>query len=163
MSDTERLARRVADQYGVEPVPGYRVQGATLALPIVGRTLGQVTVGIGTYLILRFVGHPAYMLEVEGPSTAKGNQGSEGLRITSRAGPFDAVLVLLGQVVAAATATEDGALSVRFANGGEFTVDAPDGYETWQLHDAESDYLLVTHAGGGLVQFGSTPHDIRER
>ena len=129
----------------------------TLSLPIVGRVLSQVSVGIGYYLILKFWGQPDYEIAIEGESSVSPGDGAPIAQLTSRSSRFDPVIELLGVAVATATASGRGALLINFANGGSFSVEAPNGFETWQLRDEDNTYVVVTHAGGGIVECGERP------
>ena len=150
----EGLARSIAERYGVTPVPGFRVDMEELVLPIVGRRLSMVAVAEGNwYLRLHFWGMPDFVLEVEGSASVQPSSG-DPVTVTAHSGPFAEIIELVGQQVVAAAARPSGALHLEFGDGTAFDVDAPIEWETWQLRDEENLYLVVSDAGGGIVQFG---------
>jgi hypothetical protein len=156
-TDAETLAREVGDLFGVAPVRGFRVETDELALPVARRKLSMVAVAESNYYLrLHFWGSVDYVLEIEGDGLLRRSSG-ETVAIAPRSGSYAEVIALIGQEATEAVASNRGGLRVAFSEGDELTVDEPDGYETWQLRDEASDYTLVTHAGGGIVQFGAPP------
>jgi hypothetical protein len=157
--DPDLLARQIGEKFAVEPEPGFQVEADELALPLVTRELSMIAIASrGYYLRLHFWGAADYVIEIEGSSWARPSADTIRSRIEPGSGPYDAVLALLGGTVTEAVATRAGGLRLEFAGGGEFEVDAPGAFETWQLRDEnDDDYLLVTHAGGGLLEFGDRP------
>jgi hypothetical protein len=97
---------------------------------------------------------PDFVLEVEGSGWVQPSSFVDRIPVAPNSGPYADVTALVGQEIVAAVATREGALHLTFADGGFFDVDPPRGYETWQLRDDGSEYIVVTHAGGGIVQFG---------
>jgi hypothetical protein len=155
-TDPSALARAIGSRYGVTPVTGYRIDAEELELPIVGRELSMVGVAKSNYYLrLHFWGRPDFVLEVEGSGAVKPPSAAEPIAVAPQAGPYAEMTALVGARVATATASHDGALRIGFDDGTMFSVDEPRSYETWQLRDEENVYTLVTHAGGGLVQFAT--------
>ena len=153
--DADALSRRRADMSGVGRVDGKPVDADELTLPVVGRSVSVVALAASnSYLRLHFWGTPDYVIEVEGASSVRPFQGAS-VDIEPQAGPYDSVLQLLGQDVVEAVATHAGRLRLRFVDGSEFEVEEPAGYETWQLRDDDGAYMIVTNAGGGVVEFGT--------
>jgi hypothetical protein len=157
-TDPETLIRSsIGRQFGAEPIPGYGSDADEIALPIVGRTLSMVGIADSSYYLrLHFWGSPDLVIEVEGSGTIR-PAGRASIAFEPAVGPFVDVLHLIGKPVTEAVATGGGRLRLTFADGSTFGVDEPTGYETWQLRDDEHEYLVVTHAGGGIVQFGEPP------
>jgi hypothetical protein len=155
-TDAERLAHSIGAHYDVMPIPGFRVDADELQLPIIGRALSMVSIAASNYYLhLHFWGRPDFVLEVEGSGSLVSPSNAQQIPVAPRSGPYSEVTALVGKQVVAAIATREGALRITFEDGSEFSVDAPEGYETWQLRDHESMYILVTHAGGGVVQFAT--------
>lgn len=150
------LAHAIGSRYGVTPVTGYRIDAEELELPIVGREVSMVGVAMSNYYLrLHFWGQPDFVLEVEGSGAVKPRYAAEAIAVAPQAGPYAEITALVGARVATATASQAGGLRIAFDDGTTFSVDEPHGYETWQLRDEENVYTLVTHAGGGLVQFAT--------
>jgi hypothetical protein len=154
-TDPEALAHSIGKRWGVTPVPGFRVESDELVLPIVGRQVSMVSVAVSSYYLrLHFWGMPDFVLEVEGSGWVQPSSSADRISVEPNTGSYVEVTALLGDEVVVAVATREGALHLGFAGGASFEVDAPRGYETWQLRDDASEYIVVTHAGGGIVQFG---------
>lgn len=133
---------------------------APLDLPIRGWPLSSVRVADANYYLqLGFSGDgsPDYVVEVEDDVALLMRATQTPVRIRQRVGPYADLIGLLGTECVRAQAMSDGGLELAFADGSTINLAAPGPYETWQLRAEESEYLVVSVAGGGLAVFGEPP------
>jgi hypothetical protein len=139
-------------------------------LPIEERLVSTISVSVfGHYLTLRLTDRTPdpfagdWILSIDGPMRM--TVADREYRITpEKDGANPAYLFLLDKTIYSASASDDGELTVVFADGDNLTVPA-DTYEPWLL-EHEDGRLYVSGAGGGLAVWDAgetTSRDGRSR
>ena len=156
-----RLAKRLTKALkpmGARMTTGHPLADDVLVLPIEGQPVSMVAFAdSGDYLRLHFWGTnsrgPSFVLEISGEALLLNEPGGMPVAVRRDPGTWAAALALLRRRVVRAVARQSGALEIVFEEGLELAI-APSRWEPWQLRDEDSDYLVVSAAGGGTVVFG---------
>jgi hypothetical protein len=115
-------------------------------LPIAGRVVNEVAWTSGGLWLRFWFPRTEYGLHIEGEFRVV--TGGVARHNDPRT-PHESWFGLCNRTIRTAEAADDGALTIRFMDGGELLI-APGRYEPWRL-EGEDGELFVSVAGGGLA------------